>query len=479
MKTIVQTLFVAACIFFSACGDDSGNNAESSGEGSAQVQGGTMTDPRDGRVYKTVTIGLQTWMTENLKYDAVGNCRLQRRCLCKESDESGCIGWGNDQSDRCRYYGPEWDGWGECDAEDPICLQYGGASIARLRNDCAGDPSDCLEYEDEVDASVSYSLNTFINMDCVEEGKTYGVDYSLSGRKPKDFCPEGWSYPSWEDWEALLKSIGASIDPQRNISAFIGTTDPLNFLADYELFGEISYGGIGFTVAKLGEFYFTIESWIRGRNFTRCVQVAPCDLTNLGEKKAGYVCSENGWVEDITGLVDERDGQSYGVVRIGNQVWMAQNLNYATEGSRCYADDLSNCELYGRFYNWTEASTACPSGWHLPSKEEWETLASATGVDYYQTAPLRSTMGWEGDANGTDTFGFSALPAGLMWDYGSEQSGFAAGFWADSSITYEVPIHGIGGCAFVLKPAYDPERDNWPLNCAGFAVNVRCIKDSE
>ena len=79
-------------------------------------------------------------------------------------------------------------------------------------------------------------------------------------------------------------------------------------------------------------------------------------------------------------FTDPRDGQVYKTVKIGNQTWMAENLNYTDgDSSYCYKDDSSNCEKYGRLYTWNAAIKAAPAGWHLPSKEEWEVLISAVG----------------------------------------------------------------------------------------------------
>ncbi len=74
-------------------------------------------------------------------------------------------------------------------------------------------------------------------------------------------------------------------------------------------------------------------------------------------------------------MTDSRDGQTYKTVKLGDQTWLAHDLNYETDdGSWCYGDDPANCEIYGRLYDWEAAMDACPDGWHLASDEEWSTL---------------------------------------------------------------------------------------------------------
>jgi len=129
-------------------------------------------------------------------------------------------------------------------------------------------------------------------------------------------------------------------------------------------------------------------------------------------------------------FTDPRDGKTYRTVKIGNLVWMAENLNFEAEGSknyltwmgnhsaseaknsRCYDDDPANGEKYGRLYNWYSAKEVSPEGWHLPIKEEWEHLIRFAGGEEAAGKNLKSRSGWNKDGNGTDKFGFSALPGG-------------------------------------------------------------------
>jgi uncharacterized protein (TIGR02145 family) len=154
-------------------------------------------------------------------------------------------------------------------------------------------------------------------------------------------------------------------------------------------------------------------------------------------------------------------GQTYKTVKIGEQVWMAENLNYAAKGSKCFgeggkvvdvyedgndsttlskAEIQANCTKYGRLYNWETAKTVCPAGWHLPSHADWNVLMkfvnpSCSDNEYCNAGTkLKATSGWNDDyegesGNGTDNFGFSALPGGYGNSGGSFHSGGGYGTW--------------------------------------------------
>ena len=208
-------------------------------------------------------------------------------------------------------------------------------------------------------------------------------------------------------------------------------------------------------------------------------------------------------------LTDDRDGQTYKTVKIGEQWWMAENLNYryvqqtynggeGDSSSYCYDNDPANCEKYGRLYLWSAAmdsagiisdNTAngcgygeicnldnvkvrgvCPEGWHLPDSTEWNTLFTTVGGQATAGTMLKSTEGWYSKGNGSDAYSFSALPAGNRdVDGGYNLVGGNALFWSstegNSSLAY-----------FMILYYCDDDAGLFNIN-KGNGFSVRCLKD--
>ena len=191
-------------------------------------------------------------------------------------------------------------------------------------------------------------------------------------------------------------------------------------------------------------------------------------------------------------LVDNRDGQTYKTVKIGYQWWMAENLNYETDSSFCYNDSVEYCEKYGRLYRWAAVvgkseskcgsgntcslpsgniRGVCPSGWHLPDSTEWNTLFDAVGGQSTAGKMLKSTSGWNDSGNGTDAFGFSALPAGYRLDNGwYYREGKEANFWSSTE-------HIFNEVAYDLCLYDDDNHAYLPLGDKRFGSSVRCLQD--
>ena len=208
---------------------------------------------------------------------------------------------------------------------------------------------------------------------------------------------------------------------------------------------------------------------------------------------------------DKNTLKDLRDGQTYKTTTIDipsksySEVWMAENLNLVTDNSWCYNDESDNCDTYGRLYTWDAAvgraedecgdghtcglgsgdiRGACPKGWHLPSQAEWEALivavdGSITEYTSSNTAgtKLKSQTGWKINGNGTDAFGFSALPAGFSDDLGYYYSdGYDAYFWSSTEYYSNCASYYMN-----LGSFYDYADLNNYGKDSGFSV--RCLKD--
>lgn len=169
---------------------------------------------------------------------------------------------------------------------------------------------------------------------------------------------------------------------------------------------------------------------------------------------------------------DERDGKVYKTIKIGTQIWMAENLAYQTSsGCWAYAGDPSNVPNFGYLYDWETAKKICPDGWHLPSYKDWRTLYENIGGERFAGTKMKGNSGWKDSGNGTNESGFDGLPGGArasdeeFFDIGS------SGWWWTSTEgdTYDA-------IACVLY--FDDESVGTSSGLTtGSALSVRCIKD--
>ena len=216
-----------------------------------------------------------------------------------------------------------------------------------------------------------------------------------------------------------------------------------------------------------------------------------------------FVCSGNSWVQvgesvcqgtnttptpiiipvvTMGTMMDSRDNQTYITTTIGTQTWLAENMNYTDHStvlmnnSWCYDNDANNCDRfghhkYGRLYAWNAANRACPKGWHLPTKSEFDLLIASVGGEAIAGNMLKSQgNGWPTGGEGINAYGFSVIPAGYRY----AQGGFyyvnqIANFWTSTE------DNTTGGAYRVSIDTQINARPGTDLK--GYGFSVRCLKD--
>jgi uncharacterized protein (TIGR02145 family) len=198
----------------------------------------------------------------------------------------------------------------------------------------------------------------------------------------------------------------------------------------------------------------------------------------------------------IRGTPVNYEGENYETVVIGSQTWMARNLNYNVSGSKCgngstlSSANTTTCDTYGRLYDWVTAMKLpascntsscasqvgtkhrgiCPSGWHIPSDAEWTTLTNFVGGLSTAGKYLKATSGWNGNDNGEDKFGFSALPGGNGSSGGSFYDVGYNGLWWSAS-EYDSYY------AYSRYMSYDNESVAYNYDSKLSMFSVRCLQD--
>ena len=479
---------------------------------------GSLTDDRDGQTYKTVKIGEQWWMAENLNY----------RYIQQTADEDSSSYCYNDNPANCAKYGRLYL-WS-------AAMDSAGIIPGNSANGC-GDGKIC----------------------------------NLGNVKVRGVCPEGWHLPDTTEWNALFNAVGGKETAGIMLKSTEGWKKNGNGSDSYffsalpaglrDIDGGYGYEGYTFfwssternsgNACLMGLRYCDgladLLSDGKSNGFSvRCLK----DYESGSEKKSSngkssssdeknsssssVVSSNSSSSSEVPTvsvaspcktetednceygtLTDDRDGQTYKTVKIGEQWWMAENLNYAYTGvpfkfgdntsdstSWCYDNDAANCAKYGRLYTWAAAMDSagiipgnsangcgyymecsptnpvrgvCPEGWHLPDTTEWKALFDAVGGWATAGIMLKSTEGWNDkydgtSGNGSDSYSFSALPAGLRYnDGGYSYEGYNTYFWSstkdNSNYAYDMLLFCNGDNAYL---------DDGDKN---YGFSVRCLKD--
>ena len=412
-------------------------------------------DIRDGHAYKTVTYGKQTWMAEDLAFEA----EFDDDCLRGYCQNAGLYTWKTAMGD-------------------------------------------------------AYTQEN------IKESLVQGI------------CPIGWHLPDTTEWNTLISELGGG---NAAIKILLSTTrngfnmvlDEGTVLCNENSVETVCGGSSAFwsSVKSREDADYAHEMFIidysngkmeigidqnprRDDIPIRCVKDEDATSSDrnsdveIAEKPSQSADSLSYGIQQV--VTDIRDGQTYRTTKIGDQIWMAENLNFKTEGSFCYHDSTQYCEKLGRFYTWGAAMDSagifsangkgcgdgetclptfpvrgvCPSGWHLPTLAEWNSLIETAGGGYYAASKLMSAKGWDDDFNwvdnGTDDFGFSAYPSCNM--EASGKSGFC-----NPPVNYWSSIESNSNEAYHMRLNNSNHSNEKGVSMGTidkqYAFTIRCVRD--
>ena len=480
-------LLCALVALLAACGDsdsdfvqrpegtsEKSQNSSSSGSivWNTKISYGEMTDARNDRTYRTVKIGKQTWMAENLNLEMKG-------AYCYDYDSRKCDEYG-------RFYDwPTTVGRVDCNYKDTC-------GVAPVVQGVCPDGWHLPSLE-EWDALVE-----FVGGDFVAGAELRSIN--------------GWSYSKVDgsDTYGFRALPGGhrrgSIAWELDVDAYT-FTDMSGAL--FWVSSEISKTGAWFVIVyeeKIARATGGKDQWLTVRCIMNSDEFTPDPDEHFEIPQVEMVKFDPGSFKDL------RDGQIYRTVSIGSQTWMAENLNYRytqetaelDSSSFLCKDEIDGCEKFGRYYLWSAAMDSagvfsedglgcgngvlcspaekvrgiCPQGWHLPDTLEWKALIDAVGGPYEAGRILKSTEGWKEDCNGTDDYRFSVWPT--LSYYTNKSSGHFdsyIGMYANMWSSTEIDSVKVFTTGFRF--------DNEVVRLAGaksekykeFALPIRCVMD--
>ena len=183
--------------------------------------------------------------------------------------------------------------------------------------------------------------------------------------------------------------------------------------------------------------------------------------------------------QTIGTMTDSRDGQTYKTVIYNvkqsgggtyQMTWLADNMNYKISDSYAYDNREEFRNGYGLLYTWEAAKNACPSGWHLPSDEEWGILLNEFGGEDEAGEVLKSKIIWIQEGIGTNSSGFNALPGGLRYPDGRFNLIGMNGHWWSTKA-------GSPGKAWGRRLTYSNSKMPNFVDYVGTATSCRCIQN--
>ena len=434
-----------AAILFSACGSSSGtdSNDDNNGYGyEKKLEGflkmGSMVDPRNDKTYKTIRVGDQLWMAEDLE-----------------------------------FVNPAWKNY----------AQYGtSTSYSNL---------------DVVAYPALAGLVSSVQAADVDPSRGYTYDQAMDYNTFMDstyndgMCPPGWHLPTMAEYDVFWDFVSTMCDSVSYCSLgeimwsseakYYWTSTPANGIRintdhgyKYESNSKSAvYYKIDFSDSKPVEADFAGKSNLRA---VRCVQGAHADSVEAYET---YLEKYEEYLEQVKAqeeaerradsvrkriemgakvyfnealdygyFTDERDGNVYGYLKIGSYTWMAENLRYYFN-TDSYCDSYLSCNSYlrkqqdtvyyykvGLTYSSEQKKNACPAGWHLPSNDEWnDLLASASTGDLLARDGVWSSVMVSSPTNAS---GFTMVATNKDYNgYQQAGSGNEAQFWSSDERSFE------------------------------------------